>query len=176
MKVKSGIIIMLSAALLTGCESSGKVNDKNYLKAVTISGSSNIGLTMEFFGSDEKISAKGSKLADALGNAELSLGREIFTGYTELVVLDNCDYSGTLVHMLNEWKVSPDCIVAYGEPDLKKCSAEQLKGSVKQAEKQKLTGKCDIISVLSKLEQNGKSSAPQVSDEGFCGNTVITNG
>ena len=173
MKIKRGIIVMLTAFTLTGCESSGKVNDKSYLRALTVSGSKKVCRTMEFFGNEESISACGYDIDDAFGNAEILLGNEIFTGYTELIVLDNCDDRETLVHMFNELKVSPDCLTACGSPDLRKCSAEQLEGSVKQAEKQKLTEKCDIITVLSSLIRDGEAYVPLVSDEGFCGNTVI---
>ena len=53
------------------------------------------------------MTASGSSIGEAKNNAELLTGEPMFTGYTELLVVDGTDCRDILGHMLNEWKVSP---------------------------------------------------------------------
>lgn len=171
---KISLIVLASAVLLSfsGCNSRGRVHDKNYLRALSVSDGDGE-KTVEFsFFSDEVITASGKTIDEAQEKAELFCGREIFTGYTELIVLNGCDCGEILKTMLNDKKVSPDCIVACTKTEklLSECSPEILCSSVKIAVKHGESPECDIVSVLSGLYGDGKSAeTAEISRKGFCG-------
>lgn len=154
--LKKMILAALAAVFtLTGCASSGLVHDKNYLRAVSITGENEKNLTFTFFTENgDPVSASGKDIDSAQKSAEIKSGKPIFTGYTELVILGECSYRETLDYLLNDWKVSPSCIIAYsenGEKLLEKADAEALYGSIKQAVAQGKIPECDIITVLGEL-------------------------
>ncbi|MDE6501157.1 MAG: hypothetical protein K2K02_04520 [Ruminococcus sp.] len=146
-----GMMILLT---FTGCESNGRVHDKNYLRAVSVSGDDKKTVTFTFFTKDGKyITTSGRDIAEAKEVAELRTGKKIFTGYTEMIVLDGKNSIDTLEFMLHKWKVSPSCIIAYSENEenIFESSVERLRGSVENAVKQGKAPECDIITVMSGL-------------------------
>lgn len=156
------IIICVGMISLTGCAASGLVHDKHYLRAVSITEGTETELTLVFFTeNDEEVTVTGKDISTAMKNAEILTGKEIFTGYTELAVLGNCDYRKTLEFLLNDWKVSPSCIITHsneGGTILFERNTETLTGSVKRAQKQGKAPDCDIINVLGDMLDE-KSSA-----------------
>ncbi|MBQ9898496.1 MAG: hypothetical protein IJM44_03460 [Ruminococcus sp.] len=156
---------------LTGC-SSGRVNDKYYLRSVTITGNSDVSLNMDFFAEELRLTdVSGSSPQDARRHAELLCGRDIFTGYTELVVLGDCNSRAALEAMLRDWRVSPSCLVVYcSAPDelADTLSAEELTGIVREAVRQGLAPECGLVSVLSGLLHGG-ADVPEICAEGFSG-------
>lgn len=166
----------MAAGLLTGCASDGNVSDKSYLRAAVIGADS---VTMSFFSEeDEPVTVSVDSPDEARSAAELSGGKKIFTGYTELIVLDGCDSADTLGFMLNEWKVSPSCIVACprgsGAELLSTRTAEELEGAVRVAQEQELLGRCDIVTVLGGLLGSDRSAeVPELSRDGYVGKKSI---
>lgn len=163
--------VMLTAAVMTGCASSGLVHDKEYLRAVSVRGIAEKEMTFSFF-SDETmtVSASGKDIEEALEKAELKAGKPVFTGYTELVIVGECEYEAVLGELLNNWKVSPSCRVVYsrnGEKLLRENQAEQLSGRIKQAVKQGEAPESDIITVLGELlSSEGSAVIPEMSSSG----------
>lgn len=170
----------IAVLTLTGCASSGLVHDKNYLRAVSISGENEKNLTFTFFtGNGDSVSASGKDISSAQKSAEIKSGKPIFTGYTELVILGESSYCETLEYLLNDWKVSLSCIVAYSENGgelLEKADTEMLFGSIKQAVEQGKIPECDIITVLGEL-LSGSNSAEiaEITDKGAVKKYTITN-
>ena len=149
---RSLCLAALSAILLgtTGC-AAGKIHERSYLRAVSVSEKDGIGLTMRLFSAEEAVTASGSSIDEAKNRAELLTGEPMFTGYTELLVVDGKDCRDILGHMLNEWKVSPSCMVVCssdGRALLEQNDAELLMGMTEQAVKQGIAPECDIITVL----------------------------
>lgn len=171
-------VLLLAAGLLTGCASDGNVSDKRYLRAASVGEGT---VTLAFFPEGSETVTVSAKTPDeALSAAELGGGSEIFTGYTELIILDGCDSAGTLEFMLSEWKVSPSCIVACPEGSgaelLAGRTAEELEGAVKVAQEQELAGRCDIVTVLGGLLSGDRSAEiPSLSLDGFAGTKRIEN-
>jgi len=159
-------------AMLTGCSSHGNVNDKAYLRAAAIDGGR---VTFSFYSEEDGVlSVNAESPENAKSAAELALGKEIFTGHTELVVTGECDALKILDSMLHEWKVSPSCRVAEaetsGEEVLNQRSAEELADVIDTAREKGLAPKCDIITVLSGLlGENGSAEVAELSEKGFCG-------
>ena len=152
-----------AALLMTGCGgSSGHVYERSYLRTLYIDGSDDTTLTLSFFAEEDApitVSAKDTDSARKL--AELKTGKKIFTGFTELIVLGNCRDRDTLDFLLNEWKISPSCLVAHssnGEELLEDIPPDKLVGFVKRAVEQKIVSECDIVTVLGDL-LSGDASA-----------------
>lgn len=164
------LVTFLPLFMLTGCASSGRVHDKDYLRAVAISGDSQKKLTLTFFSEDkDSVSVSGEDIYSAIEAAELVTGKTVFTGYTELVILGDCDCTEVLSYLLNEWKVSPSCLVAHssnGASLLRDGDAEQLEGAVREAAEQGKVRNSDIITVLGKLLDDSEAELPELHTSG----------
>lgn len=165
-------LLMLSLAAFSGCSASERVHDKSYLQSASIEGTDKKTLTLSFYGEDSVVTGIGESIDSAKHDAELQLGKEIFTGYTELLILDNAENTERLEYMLNEWRVPPSCIIATGNGSelLKSVSAEKLIGSVKQAKEKSA---CDIVTVLSKLLHSEPAQTAELSERGFAGMRTV---
>lgn len=157
-----GIILLFT---LTGCESNGRVHNKNYLRAIAISENN---VTFNFFNDDEIITINTNDLDFAKESAEIFAGKKIFTGYTEIILIDKPNSIDTLEFILKKWNVSPSCLIAYSNNDIFENSIENLADSINMAIKQKKIPECDIITVMSNL-LNEKHSAEiaEISDNGI---------
>ena len=170
------IPVMLATMLLTGCVKDRSVSNKRYLRAAVIGNDS---VTFSFFSNeDDVVTVAADSPEKARYEAELSGGKEIFTGYTELIVLDGRNGADILDLMLNKWRVSPSCIVACCTEEsgelLYERSAEELEGAVRIAQERELVGRCDIVSVLGGLLGERKSAeVPELSSSGFEGKRRI---
>jgi hypothetical protein len=54
-------------------------------------------------------------------------------------------------------------------------NAEMLEGTVKEAEKLGIAGKCKITAVLSELINKGRSETAEINQNGFLNKTIIHN-
>lgn len=168
-------LLLLAVVTLTGCSSNGNVSTKAYLRALALDGNK---LTLAFYEEQDAVTVTADNPAEAKEIAELSIGKEIFAGHTELVMLKNCDNLETLDFMLREWKLSPSCMIAQpkynGRTVLALADPENLTGSIKLAQQQELAPECDIITVLGGLLGDGnKAEVAELSEKGFCGVTEI---
>lgn len=150
------MIIFAAGIMLTGCTQTGLVHDKSYLRAVYIG--KNNEMTLVFFSDDEIIETQGKDIDSAVELAEIKTGKPIVTGFTELIILGECNGAEVLEYMLNDWKVSPSCIVIEGQQSdglLRKHYPELITGAVHEAEKQGMIKKCTIVAVLSEMLKKG---------------------
>lgn len=174
--ILSGIFILFT---FTGCESNGRVHDKNYLRAVSVTGDTQKTVTFTFFNNDGRyITTSGKDINEAKEIAEIRTGKKIFTGYTEMIVLDGNNSIETLEFMLHKWKVSPSCIIAHSGDEngenIFSSSIERLSGSVRQSVKQGQIPECDIITVMSRLlDENHTADVAEITSDGVTGINVI---
>lgn len=142
--------VLLGLLLLTGCSSHGNVSKRAYVRGAAVEGST---ITISFYTDEETISVTAENLDDAKAEAERRIGKHIFTGHTELILLGECREAEVLEYMLHKWKVPPSCRVvtdtADGGEELKNHDTEQLSGAIDIAQEQGKLGKCDIVTVLS---------------------------
>ncbi|WP_303825894.1 hypothetical protein [Ruminococcus flavefaciens] len=167
--VSAAFMALLS---VTGC-ASGRIHEKSYLRAVSVSGNQ---LVFSLFNIDGVIVGAGDDMHSARRSAELIGGKPIFTGYTELVIVDGEDSLGVLGNMLREWKLSPSCRVVCsenGEELLRSNDAELLIGITDQAVKQGIAPPCDIIAVLGELCHDGQAETAELHSDGTVGSCVI---
>ncbi len=174
------VFLVLMTALMwsfaTGC-APGKIHERSYLRAAAISGSQKKEVALVFFEEDERLNAEGGDMKSLMSNAELIRGRDIFTGYTELVIVDGMECRGLLAHMLNKWRISPSCMVVCckdGKSLLEEYGAERLIGISEQAVKQGIAPESDIVTVLGQLCENGVAAAAELRPDGTVGSCLIT--
>ena len=166
----------LFSALLTGC-SAGRIQERSYLLALAVNGEAGKTLTFAFYTEDRTVTAEGESMTSARNSAGLKNGKEIFTGYTELVIVDGADCRDLLEEMLNSWKVSPSCKVVYSRAVrelLESTGAEKLIGITEQAVKQGVAPECDIITILGELYRYGSAEVAELYPDGNAGRHIIT--
>lgn len=174
MKGKS--LYALGAVLLISCSScsAGRIHEKSYLRAVAVEGAAERKLSLVFFSEDGAVTASGKDTGEARENAELKTGRAVFTGYTELIIVEGKDCRGLLEYMLKEWRVSPSCRVICGNGELLlECDAEQLIERAEQAEKKGIAPDCGIVSVLGELYSRGCAEVAELRSDGTAVSRVI---
>ena len=166
----AAVLALVSSA---GC-SSGRIHERSYLRAAAVSNSGQ--LTFSFFNEDDTVAGFGNDIDSAKSSAELIGGKPIFTGYTELIIIDGKDSLATLDHMLESWKLSPSCTVVYsdnGEELLRNNDAELLIGITEQAVKQGIAPRCDIITVLGELCRSGEAKVAELDSDGSVGSCCV---
>ncbi len=160
------IILAVMCIFLTGCSTGIDVNEMAYVRAAAVEGDR---VTFSFYLDEEVLSLSADNIENAKSAAELALGKEIFTGHTELVILEQGNEQEILEFMLNQWKVPPACRVAYAEnvgEILKNRKAEEIVGVLKRAEEKGITEKCDIVTVLGKILNEESWDLLMLTDEG----------
>lgn len=177
MKFKKLLIIPLICLLLCGC-TSGEVQEKIYLRCLSVSGNDIKSVSMNFYNKDSVPSkAKEKSFDEILNKIEVLNGKSVFTGHTEVIVLGECNYTATLQFLMEEWKVSPSCLVVYGgnycDKIIENADSEKLANVLRTAVKQKIIPENDIITVLGNLLQNGETEIPKFSSDGNLGKIKI---
>jgi len=166
----AAVLGLISAA---GC-ASGRISEKSYLRAAAIS--DNRQLTFCFFDEDKTVVGTGDDTDSAKKAAELMCGRPVFTGFTELIIVDGKNSLMLLEHMLDSWRLSPSCTVVYsdnGEELLRDKGAELLIGTAHEAVKQGIAPECDIITVLGELCRDGSAGVAELRSDGSAGSRTI---
>lgn len=160
------IILAVMCIFLTGCSTGTDVNEMAYVRAVAVEGDS---VTFAFYLDEQILTVSANDMNKAKSEAELTLGKKIFTGHTELVILGKCDEAAVLDFMLSQWKVPPACKVAEvenGGEILKNRKAEEIVGVLKMAEEKNTTEKCDIVAVLGRFLHKRNGNLPKLNNDG----------
>lgn len=168
-------VLAFAAVFTTGC-ASGRIHEKSYLRAAAVTGEYETEAVFSLFSEEDAVSGHGADIDLARSDAELKNGREIFTGYTELIIVDGRECRELLEHLLGKWKISPSCRVVYCENGgelLAEHDAEQLIGISEQAVKQGIAPESDIITVLGELCENGTAAVVGLSTDGTASSHVI---
>ncbi|HAP79354.1 MAG TPA: hypothetical protein DCQ78_04170 [Ruminococcus sp.] len=177
-RIKLLFIPVAVSALLSGCTYQ-EVQEKAYLRGMSVCGNNSKTVSMNFYNKDSKPSkSKGENFESILENSEIKSGKSIFTGHTEIIILGECDYTETLRFMLEEWKVSPSCLIVYGgnnsEKIIENTDSGELADMVRTAVKQNKIPESDIITILSSLLKNHSSEIPAITSEGSFESKVIS--
>ena len=146
---------------------------------MSVSGNNPKTVSMNFYNKDSKpTNVQNNSFDGILENSEVKNGKAIFTGHTELIVLGECDYTETLRFMLEEWKVSPSCLIVYGGNNsgniIENSDSGQLADSIRTAVKQNKIPKSDIITILSSLLKNNQSEIPAINSDGDFESIIIS--
>lgn len=145
---------ILSVITLTACGSQGNVSRRAYVRTAAVDGNT---LTLAFFSGEEPVSVSADDLEKAQSKAEVEIGKEIFVGHTELILLSGCDEREVLEYIFRKWKPSPSCMVLKvgenGGEAVKNRDPEELSGAVKVAVEQGKLPECDMLTVLANISE-----------------------
>lgn len=146
---------LISMIMLTGC-ASGNISNREYIRGIYIGADE---ISVGFYGEDREIfSSENDSPETICETAALALGKEIFTGHTELIVLGDCDRRKVLEYLLREWKVSPSCVVISGDELPENDKIEQTAESVRIAEKMNDEKSHNIVAVLKNIKKQTERS------------------
>lgn len=177
MKIRKLLFIMAVPLTMSGCTYQ-EVYEKAYLRGMSVSGEDVKTVSMNFYNENSSpTKTKNQNFNDILKDSEVISGKSIFTGHTEVIVLGDCDYTETLRFMLEEWKVSPSCLVVYGGESsadiIENSDSGQLADVIRTAVKQNKIPQNDIITILSSLLKDNQTEIPLITPDGRLESTVI---
>lgn len=181
MKRLTAVIVSFALMICTGCRDAGHVHSKYYVRAIALSGTAEKTIAFDFYNEKaEPHYQRGKSFETIKKDSETELGKELFTGHTELILLSDCDYASELEFLLTEWKVSPSCVVIYADGGLRSITeeldAERLAASARKAEENGEIPQCDIVTVLSELLSGNSTVVIAKADENGLSGTIEIKG
>lgn len=164
--------------MLCGCTYQ-EVHEKAYLRNISVAGDDIKTVFMNFYNEDlSPAKTENNNFESILKNSEILSGKSIFTGHTEVIILGECNYIETLRYILEEWKVSPSCLIVYGGKNsgdiIENSDSDTLADILRTAVKQKRIPKNDIITVLSSLLKDNKAEIPLITSDGNLDKIIIS--
>ncbi|MDE5946982.1 MAG: hypothetical protein K2G63_06755 [Oscillospiraceae bacterium] len=171
-------VIFSAFLMLCGCTYQ-EVHQKAYLRNISVSGDDIKTVFMNFYNEDlSPAKTENCDFESILKNSEILSGKSIFTGHTEVIILGDCNYTETLKYILEEWKVSPSCLIVYGGENsgniIENSDSDTLADILRTAVKQKRIPENDIITVLSSLLKNNQAEIPVITSDGNLDKTIIS--
>lgn len=118
MKIKlavAGVAIML---LFGGCDNQLEVRDRAFVQGAAIEYDDGYTVRLKLFDNEGFYDGKGKTFEEAVKNAGLSHGKDVFTGHTEIVVIRKNESDAILDSLVNE-DISTGCIVVFDEDPVK---------------------------------------------------------
>ncbi len=171
MKKLVSIYLCINILLLTGCRNTVEVRERAFVQNASFSGNSNISLTLYPFENEKELSkGSGLTIAEAVENAAVFSGKEIFMGHLELLCFDEPDFTDKLESFLTDYRISPSCKVIYlsGYSLPEDCDTTLLTDRLIMEEEKGHIPETDLFHILS--EKNGKDSAalvPAITEKGL---------
>lgn len=111
MKKVISFCLSISFLLFTGCQNKKlEVRDRAYVQSALFSEKNNITITLYPFEDENKCSSgSGYTIADAVENASIFWGKDVFMGHIELLCFDKFDFTDKLESCLDDYRISPSC-------------------------------------------------------------------
>lgn len=169
MKIKKLICVLILPAMLVGCDESGEIRSKAFIKEIGADSNGEQHIAIRTFGSDETISGSGQTLFSAIGNCESIQSKSLFPGHLEVFAASPEGMTDNLLTLLANNRISPSCYVLCVQKD----AGEYVEKNGGELSKLiELSGKSGFIipknisSVINDyLEGDGKSAVPAVKDD-----------
>lgn len=143
----------MNILFLTGCKKNyTEVRDREYVQSAVFMDNGKISLALYPFEEEGRVSyGSGSDISEALGDSEVTAGREMFMGHLELLCFDSPDFTEELESCLFDYRISPGCrlLYLYGSGLSEDCDTTQLTDRLTMEEKKGNIPKTDLFHVLS---------------------------
>lgn len=145
---------ILTAAVLTlllcGCSHKTEVRDKGFVRTIGCDNGDEQSVAVFLYGEDKAIDGKGSTIYSALENAEVTQGKNLFTGHLEMLVLSPGGIKDKLSVMIKNNRISPSCAIVM--------TSENAVGAVKDRKE------TEISDILKSSSRKGKVSRKNISE------------
>lgn len=172
--MRKGILIafcLLFVSALTGCTTkTTEVRERIYIQCIVFEESSekNVLTLYPFEGAGAPLSGSGKTIYEAVEDAAIQGGKDVFLGHTELLCFKNPGFAEKLQSCLTEYRLSPSCKILYlHETDLPTDTDTTLltDSLTLEMEKNRIP-KTDLFTVLSK-EEESVMLIPALTKKGF---------
>ena len=135
---KRFLLLFCTAVLLcsSGCTAT-QVRDRAYLQAMELQTPQTPTVQLHDFHTEKTaVSGDGATLADAIINAAVPAGKDLFLGHLELIAYQDPAYGAQLDQLMSDYRLSPACKIV-GLPDgttLAETDTSELTQQLRQAE------------------------------------------
>ncbi len=134
---------------MTGC-GRDTISNRVYTRTIGIQSDGTLTIHARDFSSSESFSGSGSTAAQALRSCEISMGKEIRSGHTELLCLDGSTKPEVFRELLFEDGLPPACKVCFTnlQDFFQAEETAELQQMLLLAEQNGTIGACDLASIL----------------------------
>lgn len=157
---------------LTGCKKNyTEVRDREYVQSAVFKDNGGTSLALYPFEEEGRVSyGSGANISDALENASVIAGHEIFMGHLELLCFDRTDYADELESCLFDYRISPSCrlIYLYNTQLPEECDTTLLTDRIEMEEEKGHIPKTDLFHVLSEMSVRDETAlVPAAAERGM---------
>lgn len=174
-----GIPLLLSCILLflcTGC-AAVQVRDRAYLQALELTDPEQPTVQLHDFQTAGALAAAtGSTVEQAIENAAVPIGKELFLRHLELIAYSEPEFGSQLNQLMEQYRLSPSCKVLglSEEMTLADTDTTHLTEQLDRAEKSGFLPETDLFTILREFSGSaGTALLPVVTENGFSA-AVIT--
>lgn len=169
---KRFLLLFCTAVLLcgSGCTAT-QVRDRAYLQAMELQTPQTPTVQLHDFHTEKTaVSGDGATLADAITNAAVPAGKDLFLGHLELIAYQDPAYGAQLDQLMSDYRLSPACKIV-GLPDgttLAETDTSELTQQLRQAETKGMLPETDLFTILREWDSaSGTALLPLVTADGF---------
>lgn len=175
------ISILLSLILLflcTGC-AAVQVRDRAYLQALELENPDQPTIQLHDFKTSGTIAeATGINFEQAIENAAVPMGKELFLGHLELIAYSEPKFGSQLNSLMEKYRLSPSCkVLGLSEnASLTETDTAQLTEQLHHAEKSGLIPETDLFTILREFSGSaGTALLPVMTEQGFSAVVITEN-
>lgn len=171
--MKKQVFLLICTAILlcgNGCTAT-QVRDRAYLQAMELRSPQMPAVQLhDFHTKKTSVSGDGATLADAITNAAVPAGKDLFLGHLELIAYQDPTYGAQLDQLMSDYRLSPACKVV-GLPDnttLTDTDTSELTRQLRLAETNGMLPETDLFTILREWDNtSGTALLPLVTADGF---------
>ncbi|WP_295216061.1 Ger(x)C family spore germination C-terminal domain-containing protein [Ruminococcus sp.] len=174
-----GIPLLLSCTLLflcTGC-AAVQVRDRAYLQALELTDPEQPTVQLHDFETAGALAqGTGGNFEQAIENAAVPIGKELFLGHLELIAYSKPEFGSQLNQLMEKYRLSPSCkVLGLSEGStLTDTDTAHLTEQLHRAEKSGLLPETDLFTILREFSSSAKTALlPVITENGFSA-AVIT--
>ena len=167
------ICLSTSLLLLTGCQNNTlEVRDRAYVQSALFSEKNNITITLYPLEGENKCAiGRGHTISDAVENASVLWGKDVFMGHIELLCFDRSDFTDKLESCLYDYRISPSCKLIFLSSDSRISEDSDmtlLTDRLIMEEKNGRIPETDLFHILSeKKDDDGSMLIPAITKNGL---------
>lgn len=163
------ITVLLCSAMLscsTGCTAT-QVRDRAYLQAIELRTPENPEIQFHDFHAKKAVSfSSGKTISEAIENAAVPLGKNLFLGHLELIASADPVYGTQLNQLMRDYRLSPSCKVI-GLSDgtvLTETDTSDLIWQIRQAEQLGKLPETDLFTILREWDSASGTALLPITD------------
>lgn len=166
------LLFLLPLPILTGC-SSIQVRDRTYVQALELHHAASPQVSLHDFSHETEIaSGNGNTIDEALTNAGIATGKELFLGHLELLTYANPAFTVQLDDLMHDYRLSPSCqVVGLSEnASFSDTDTTAFTNQLRQEMQQGKLPETNLFTILREMDGSAETAFfPIWTEEGFSG-------